>query len=101
MTHELKIQKQWADAKLAGEKPFEIRVNDRGFQKGDTVRYTVVDPKTCAGWRDEAGEPHPLERCDFVITYVMQGFAGIGNGYCVYADQPVPRPGKERADGRR
>ena len=29
MTHELKIQKQWADAKLAGEKPFEIRRNDR------------------------------------------------------------------------
>lgn len=97
MTHELKIQKQWADAKLAGEKPFEIRRNDRGFQKGDTVRYNVVDPKTCSEWRDEADEPHPLERCDFVITYVMQGFDGIEDGFCVFADQPVP---KEKRDGR-
>ena len=50
MTHELKIQKQWADAKLAGEKPFAIRRNDRGFQKGDIVRYRVVDPKTGEPW---------------------------------------------------
>lgn len=95
MTHELKIQKQWADAKLAGEKPFEIRRNDRGFQKGDIVRYNVVDPKTCAEWRDEADEPHPLERCDFVITYVMQGFDGIEDGFCVFADCPVPRKAPE------
>ena len=46
MIHELKIQKQWADAKFAGEKHFEIRRNDRGFQKGDIVRYKVIDPKT-------------------------------------------------------
>lgn len=117
MIHELKIQKQWADAKLAGEKPFEVRINDRGFQKGDCIRYKVVDPKTGEPWV-EAGFPrvvtnengigkkyvsgrHPLEFCDFIVTYVMQGFAGIEPGFCVYADQPVPRPGKDRADERR
>lgn len=115
MTHELKIQKQWADAKLAGEKPFEIRRNDRGFQKGDTVRYKVVDPKTGEPWVDnsirmddraeglcETGavgiqyvydemKRHPLERCDFLITYVIEGKDGLEKGYCVYADVPVPR----------
>lgn len=105
MTHELKIQKQWADAKLAGEKPFEIRLNDRGFQKGDTVRYKVIDPKTGEPWKGpgfqepEAGafdvphgfEPHPLEKCDFLITYTMQGFQGLADGYCVFADVPVPK----------
>lgn len=100
MTHELKIQKQWADAKLAGEKPFEIRRNDRGFQKGDIVHYTVIDPKTEEPWRQPAsGVPfhpdgcHPLEICDFVITYVREGADGLEKGYCVYADQPMPKAG--------
>lgn len=43
MTHELKILECYADAKLAGDKLFEIRDNrDRGFQKGDLVKYRVV-----------------------------------------------------------
>ena len=114
MTHELKIQKQWADAKLAGEKPFEIRRNDRGFQKGDTVRYKVIDPKTGEPWV-EPGFPrlvtnengvgkkyvsgrHPLEFCDFLITYVREGADGLEKGYCVYADCPVPRKAPEEPE---
>ena len=97
MTHELKIQKQWADAKLAGEKPFEIRRNDRGFQKGDTVRYKVIDPKTGEPWRKPKEEilygnddgRHPLEQCEFLITYVIEGKEGLEHGYCVFADAPV------------
>ena len=106
MTHELKIQKQWADAKLAGEKPFEVRINDRGFQKGDIVRYRVVDPKTGEPWVERrfpllvtnengAGKKyvsgrHPLEFCDFLITDVREGADGIERGYCVFADRPIP-----------
>ena len=115
MTHELKIQKQWADAKLAGEKPFEIRRNDRGFQKGDTVRYKAIDPKTGEP-RVEPGFPrlitnengvgkkyvsgrHPLESCDFLITYVCEGVDGLEKGYCVYADCPVPKKAPEEPEG--
>lgn len=109
MTHELKIQKQWADAKLAGEKPFEVRINDRGFQKGDIVRYRVVDPKTGEPWVERrvprlvtngngvgkkyVSDRHPLEFCDFLITYVREGADGIERGYCVFADRPVPKSG--------
>ena len=106
MTHELKIQKQWADAKFAGEKHFEIRRNDRGFQKGDIVRYKVIDPKTGEPWVEpgfprlvtngngvgkkyESGR-HPLEVCDFLVTYVIEGVDGLERGYCVFADCPVP-----------
>lgn len=111
MTHELKIQKQWADAKLAGEKPFEIRRNDRGFQKGDIVRYKVIDPKTGEPWvepgfprvvsnEDGVGKKcesgrHPLEFCDFLVTYVREGADGLEKGYCVYADCPVPKKAPE------
>ena len=114
MIHELKIHKQWADAKLAGEKPFEIRRNDRGFQKGDIVRYKVIDPKTGEPWV-EPGFPrlvtnengvgkkyvsgrHPLEFCDFLITYVIEGVDGLERGYCVFADQPVTGTSAESKD---
>lgn len=42
--HTLKIEDCFYDAKMAGDKPFEIRYNgDRGFQKGDGVRYTSTN----------------------------------------------------------
>lgn len=94
MTHELKIEKQWADAKLAGQKPFEIRYNDRGFQKGDTVKYMVIDPKT-----KETVE-HALNSCTFLITYVREGVEnGLQPRFCAYADRPVLQP-QEPSDGQ-
>ena len=30
-------------AKIHGDKPFEVRYNDRNFQKGDTVTYITQD----------------------------------------------------------
>jgi len=105
MKHELKIEKQWADAKLAGEKPFEIRLNDRGFQKGDLIHYVVIDPKTKEPYRPPMSEAaiggasvHPIETVDFIVTYMMQGFPGLQDGYCVYADQPVPIANKEKTN---
>ena len=41
--HRLKTWKQYFDASFAGEKPFELRRNDRGFQKGDTVELVEVE----------------------------------------------------------
>lgn len=43
MTHELKILKSFADAVYSGDKTFEIRENDRGFQKGDKVIFKAVE----------------------------------------------------------
>lgn len=43
MIHQLKIQEAFAEAILCGEKTFEVRVNDRGFQKGDHVVFNVID----------------------------------------------------------
>ena len=40
MHHVLKIEDEFYEAKVAGIKPFKIRFNDRGFQKGDTVTFT-------------------------------------------------------------
>ena len=37
MRHELKIETQYYNAILRGEKKFEIRKNDRNFRVGDTI----------------------------------------------------------------
>lgn len=41
--HELKIKSAYAFAKLAGNKMFEIRLNDRDYRVGDVVKYTCTD----------------------------------------------------------
>jgi len=61
MIHKLKIDKVYLDAKLAGDKLFEIRYNDRGYQKGDIVEYQ--DPKL-----DEI--PFRIAYHRYEITYV-------------------------------
>lgn len=37
MLHEIKIDRPYFASVLYGEKTFEIRYNDRGYQKGDEV----------------------------------------------------------------
>lgn len=41
MKHYLKIEQPYYDAVKEGNKTFEIRFNDRGYQKGDTVELCV------------------------------------------------------------
>ena len=84
-THTLKILKTFADAVLTGEKTFEVRENDRGFQKGDRVRFTVVDEQHPARFANGEiiREEHDLEYKVFEITYVLSGWH-IDDGYVVF-----------------
>ena len=75
MIHKIKLQKEFADAVLSGDKCFEIRNNDRGYQKGDKVKFQVMDGSTEMG--------HALNTWEFIITYVMSGW-GIEQGYVVF-----------------
>ena len=56
MKHELKIWPQYYCRVANGSKTFEVRINDRGFQPGDTVVLHEFDPKLEFTERDE----HPL-----------------------------------------
>lgn len=42
-THIKKLLSEYANAKLNGLKPFEIRFNDCNYQVGDYIKYTVPD----------------------------------------------------------
>ena len=77
MTHEIKILDVFADDVLCGNKTFEIRRNDRGYQKGDHIKFNVV-------FKDDTHFiheiPHKLNREEYEITYVLSGW-GIETGY--------------------
>lgn len=76
MHHNIKLRIEYADAVLDGSKCFEIRLNDRGYQKGDTVQYQTVD-------REGNHVRHEVEDLEFLITYVLPGFH-VTDGWVVF-----------------
>lgn len=80
MTHELKILSSFVRPILDGSKTFEIRENDRGFQKGDRVQFKVnIDDWT----RRNSSAVYELEHKVFEITYVINGW-GLENGFVAF-----------------
>lgn len=77
MLHKLTIEKPFYDAVKAGLKPFEIRSNDRGFQKGDLIQFKIHNPNWIPQETEELYE----------ITYVLSGW-GLKNGFVVLAIRP-------------
>lgn len=82
MIHEIKIQKEFAQAVFFGEKTFEVRNNDRGYQKGDLIEFKVMDGQL----RDLT---HPLNNMTFEITYVLGSFVGLAPNYVAFAIRDV------------
>ena len=85
MLHELKIDKHFADAVLAGRKTFEVRRNDRGFNAGDLVRFEVVERGAAFVFSRES---HPLNGEMYRIGYVLSGW-GLEEGYVAFSIAPV------------
>lgn len=80
--HELKIIKNFCDDILNGEKSFEIRENDRGYQKGDHIKFISIEANS--GIR----ACHEIDKREYEITYVINGW-GLKNGYVVFGIKEV------------
>ena len=78
--HNIKLQKEFADAVMNGDKTFEVRYNDRGYQKGDAVIFHVMDGMFQIN--------HPLNHKNYEITYVLSGW-GIKEDYVVFGIREV------------
>ena len=83
MTHELKLNENFCPAVLDGNKPFEIRYNDRGYQTGDKVRFIPVDDD--GNESEYCGE---LRKKVYKITYILSGW-GLKEGYVVFGIREV------------
>ena len=85
MRHKIKVLSSFVYPILHGEKTFEIRENDRGYQKGDIVEFEVVSDE----WTDKNRSVVQELQCrSYEITYVINGW-GLKNGYVVFGISEV------------
>jgi hypothetical protein len=92
-THSLKVWPAFYEHIESGNKPFEVRRDDRGFIVGDALHLSEWDPAT----RDYTGRD-----CFRVVTYLLDLRAPM---FGVEGDPPLVvlglRPWDSRHDGSR
>lgn len=86
MIHEIKILEPYADAIYDGRKTFEVRLNDRGYNAGDRIRFIVIKDGC-------VHTTHPLyykdtNRKEYEITYVHSGL-GLEKDYVVFGIKEI------------
>jgi hypothetical protein len=81
-THELKTWPACFAAVKAGNKPFDVRENDRNFQVGDMLTLREFEPET---------EQYSGQTVTRWISYVLQGGAfGVQPNWCVLGFSEIP-----------
>lgn len=73
MTHEVKILERYASAHFRGEKPWELRLNDRNYKCNDFINFTIITDTT----KVPRGMTYVRK-----ITSVFKGY-GLEKGYCI------------------
>ena len=72
--HNLKIRSEFFQAVVQGTKTFELRKNDRDFQAGDRINLMEFEEGRFTG--------NTVKK---TITYILEGFDGLKDGYCILA----------------
>lgn len=86
VVHELKTAGTAWDAVASGQKRFEVRKNDRFYQRGDHVRLRKL-AASGTGMVYATPEPAPLL---FEIGWILQGPQyGVESGYVVFQLEPL------------
>jgi hypothetical protein len=77
--HDLKCWPDYFHAVARGDKPFDVRRDDRGYQKGDVLNLREYDPKGLTEGSRYSGNAEQV-----LVTYVLTGGQfGIEPGYVV------------------
>lgn len=80
--HKIKLEDKYALPVSNSRKRFEIRLNDRNYKVGDRIRFLFFSDLS-RGWR--AGDRWP----DFEITYILEEFVGLADGYIAFSIEKV------------
>lgn len=81
--HNIKIAYRWFIRKLKGEKPWELRLNDRNYQRGDIANYEIVEIP-------EGAEIDSLwSEMQWEITQVVTAVQGLKANYCIFTDELI------------
>ena len=78
MVHRLEIEEPYADAVVSGDKNFEVRYDDRGYQRGDIIDFFCIE----SGSKNTVIS-HPIDKKQYIITYVLHGW-GMKDGWCAF-----------------
>lgn len=90
VVHELKCWPEAFDARRAGRKPWELRLNDRDYSVGDTLRQR----RWCPIRQAYTGEVD-----DHVVTWALYGPAfGLPEGYVIMSLAAAPAQSNPVAD---
>lgn len=76
--HDLKILNDFADSIVAEDKTFEIRENNKGFQKGDFIKFQAIDTMGINNFS------HLINNKLYEITFVLSGW-GLKDGVVALA----------------
>ncbi|SFS30597.1 ASCH/PUA domain-containing protein [Lutibacter maritimus] len=72
-THKLKILPEYYQAAASGNKPFEIRKNDRDYKLGDKLELQEWDGVNYTG-----------KEIHVYVTYILKGgLYGLDKAYCI------------------
>lgn len=85
-THRVKCWPRWFAALDEGKR-FEVRLNDRDYQRGDTIVLCEWDPELEG--MPKAPKGYTLRKEVFRISYVFSG-PGLADGYVVLGLEPLP-----------
>jgi len=78
--HALKIWPPYFDHIMSGEKTFDVRLNDRNYQRGDKILFREWSPEK----EDYTGRECVM-RIDYILrsSFAYPPTAGLQPGYCV------------------
>ena len=76
MEHTLRIKERFFEQILNKEKTFEIRYNDRWFQKWDTIKFQLID------WLSDFDKIFPKTTLEIVNVFQEKWF-WLEEWYCI------------------
>lgn len=100
-THTLKLPEPYFSAVLSGEKTFEVRRNDRAYQRGDVL--VLQDTSRCECNRDQCNKRRPsiIRQVSFVFAGdpSLRDLGGIVPGYVVLGLEAPAAPSATEQEG--
>lgn len=81
--HQLKIESKYYEEVVKGNKPFELRKDDRGYEFGDLIQFLVH--------QDKIDNAYLITDDFYEVTYILRNVPeyGLQDGFCILGIKKV------------